>query len=109
MATNDGNRATYFFSVKSNTTYRYTATTAGDRFNVYAIKVNHNEPPTFSKSRYPYSENESNIRIIENTEASMQTPITDCTFTTGPDDKMVYIYLALDTKPTGVRIVEVES
>lgn len=107
IASDGSPRATYFFSVKPNTTYRYTATTAGDRFNVYAIKADHSEPPTYSNLLYPYNENEGNIRIIDNTVASRQSPITDYTFTTCPDDKMVYIYFALDTRPTGVRIVEV--
>lgn len=107
MASLEGNRTTYFFKVKPNTTYRYTATTPGDRFNVYAIKADHNEPPTFSPSIYPYNETADNIGIIDGTVANKQNPITDYTFTTGPNDMMVYIYSALNTRPTGVRIEEV--
>lgn len=111
-ATQDGNRTTYFFKVKPNTTYRYTATTAGDRFTVYAIKNEYDTPPTFVKSMYPYTETQNGIRAIENspiTNTDLHAATTDYTFTTGPDDKMVYIYLALEKKPTGVRIVEVEN
>ena len=109
MLTNNEGRTTYFFKVKPNTTYRYTAEIPGDRFNVYAIKTDHNEPPAFYKSTYPYKEAASNIRLINSTPAANQSPITDYTFTTGADDKMVYIYFSLNTRPTGVRIVEVES
>lgn len=108
-ASQEGDRTTYFFKVKPNTTYRYTATTAGDRFTVYAIKNEYDTPPTFVKSVYPYTETQNGIRAIENrpiTNTDLHTT-TDYTFTTGPDDKMVYIYFALEKKPTGVRIVEV--
>lgn len=108
LATESQSRKTYFFACQPSTTYRYTATTAGDRFNVYAIKTEHNEPPAFSVIKYPYNETADNIRIIDNTNASKQPPIADYIFTTGPDDKMVYIYLALNTRPTGVRIVELD-
>lgn len=110
-ATQDGNRTTYFFKVKPNTTYRYTATTAGDRFAVYAIKNEYDTPPTLVKGGYPYTETQNGIRAIENrpiTNTDLHNT-TDYTFTTGPDDKMVYIYFALNIRPTGVRIVEVES
>ena len=65
-ATLEGNRTTYFFKVKPNTTYRYTATTAGGRFTVCAIKNEYDTPPTFVKSMYPYTETQSGIRAIEN-------------------------------------------
>lgn len=103
MASNGGERTTYFFKVKPNTTYRYTAITSGDRFAVYTLTVEHDTPPSYQREQIPYNDTVVNIIKNNNYDAS----ITDYTFTTGPNDKMVYIYFALNTKPTGVRIVEV--
>lgn len=105
MSSNGGERTTYFFKVKPNTTCRYTAITSGDRFAVYALTVEHDTPPSYQSVQIPYNDTVVNIIKNNNYDAS----ITDYTFTTGADDKMVYIYISLNTKPTGVRIVEVES
>ena len=109
MATAGDSRATYFFACKPNTTYRYTATTGGDRFCIFALKQLYDYPPTFIANTFPYSVSSENIRIIENRNSAQINNTKDYTFTTGTDDKMVYIYFALNTRPTGVRIVEVES
>lgn len=103
------NRTTYFFACKPNTTYRYTATTAGDRFCIFTLKTLHDDPPAYISSAFPYRETADNVSIIENSNTPQINATTDYTFTTGLDDKMVYIYFALNTRPTGVRIVEVES
>lgn len=103
------NRTTYFFACKPNTTYRYTATTAGDRFCIFTLKTLYDDPPAYISSAFPYRETADNVSIIENSNTSQINATKDYTFTTGPDDKMVYIYFALNTRPTGVRIVEVES
>lgn len=107
LSTESQPRETYFFACKPNTTYRYTATTAGDRFNVYSIKQLFDYPPEFAVNLYPYRVSASDIRIIENRNIPQVQSTKDYTFTTGPDDKMVYVYLALNTRPTGVRIVEI--
>lgn len=101
-------RSTYFFACKPNTTYRYTATTGGDRFCVYSIKQLYGYPPKYtSTGAFPYGVSSSDIRIIENRNTTQINSTKDYTFTTGQDDKMVYIYFALEKRPTGVRIVEV--
>lgn len=97
-------RTTIFFKVKPNTTYRYTSLTAGDRFNIYAIDGTHNIPPVPTPQASPYSDN---VRIIEGTLPAQQPPITDYTFTTSSTDRMVYIYCALSTRPTGIYVREV--
>lgn len=108
MSTTGNLRTTYFFAVKPNTTYRYTAKTAGDRLSIYAIKQSYDYPPSFiSNNKFPYNETADNIGIIENRNSAQVYATTDYTFTTGPDDKMVYIYFSLEKRPTGVRIVEV--
>lgn len=99
-----GTRMTFFFKVKPNTTYRYTSLTAGDRFNIYAIDGTHNIPPVPTSQATPYS---STVHIIEGTPATRQLPITDYTFTTSSTDRMVYIYCALETKPTGIYVREI--
>lgn len=109
MASADDSRTTYFFECKPNTTYRYTATTGGDRFCIFALKQLYDNPPEFAANTYPYSVSSGNIRIIENSNTPQINSTTNYTFTTDSEDKMVYIYFALNTRPTGVRIVEVES
>lgn len=105
-ATESMPRATYFFACKPNTTYRYTAETPGDRFCVCTLKTLYDYPPAFIAG-FPYRETADNVSIIENRNTQQINTTKDYTFTTGADDKMVYIYFALNTRPTGVRIVEV--
>ena len=104
-ASSGGNRAVFFFNCKPNTTYRYTALTAGDRFGIYALNASHDTPPVFNNNSFPYGAASSDIHIIENRNAQFTT--TDYTFTTSSTDRMVYIYCALDTRPTGIFVREV--
>lgn len=108
LATPSQPRATYFFACKPNTTYRYTAKTGGDRFCVYVLKQLYDYPPAYTNTgAFPYGVSSSDMRIIENRNTAQINTTKNYTFTTGADDKMVYIYFALNTRPTGVRIVEV--
>ena len=98
------NRVLYFFNVKPNTTYRYTAKTPGDRMYIFALSNSHDTPPVPGEEQLPYGET---VRVIKNTYTDSQ--LLDYTFTTDPNDRMVYMCIAREVKPTGVRIVEVES
>ena len=98
------NRALYFFNVEPNTTYRYTAETPGDRMYLFSLPNSHDTPPELVPEAYPYNESP---RIIKTTYT--QEELSSCTFTTGSNDRMVYLCIAREIRPTGVRIVEVES
>lgn len=98
-----GNTAVFFFRCKANTTYRYTSTTAGDRFSIFALDQSHDRPPVLQLNVAPYSDN---IRVILK-DAPDPTSIRDYTFTTSSTDRMVYIYCALNTRPTGIYVREI--
>lgn len=98
------NRALYFFTVKPNTTYRYTAETPGDRMLIYALSNSHDTPPVPEAEKTPYNES---VRVIKTTYTDSQ--LLDYTFTTGSSDRMIYLCIAREVRPTGVRIIEVES
>ena len=98
------NRVLYFFNVKPNTTYRYTAETPEDRLYIFALSNSHDTPPVPVAEQTPYGET---VRVIKNNY--INSDLSNYTFTTGPNDRMVYMCIAREVKPTGVRIVEVES
>lgn len=71
---------------------------------IFALSNSHDTPPVPVAEQTPYGET---VRIIKNNYTNSQ--LLDYTFTTGSDDRMVYMCIARDVKPTGVRIVEVEN
>lgn len=95
-------RALYFFNVKPNTTYRYTAEVPGDRMFVYALPHSHDTPPVPIQEQSPYGESVHIIKASYTTEE-----LSSYTFTTSSTDRMVYLCIAREVRPTGVRIVEV--
>lgn len=71
---------------------------------IYALSNSHDTPPIPEAEKTPYGES---VRVIKSTYTNSQ--LLDYTFTTGPNDRMIYMCIAREVKPTGVRIVEVES
>ena len=88
-----GNRRTYFYIAKPNTTYTFSCDTSGDRFVLYEFnRIINLDDYTTSKNLYPTK------KII------IQGGVTEYTFTTAENTKMVGIYYALNTIPTNIQI-----
>ena len=88
-----GNRRTYFFIAKPNTTYTFSCDTSGDRFVLYEFnRIINLDDYTTSNNLYPTK------KII------IQGGTTEYTFTTAENTKMVGMYYALNTIPTNIQI-----
>lgn len=94
-------RALYFFRVKPNTTYRYIAEVPGDRMFIFALSNSHDTPPVPEAEKTPYNERVRIVKKIYTTE-----DLSSYTFTTSSTDRMVYMCIAREVRPTGVKIVE---
>lgn len=93
-ASDGGNRLTYWFKCKPNTKYTFYCITEGDKFGVFGSTTLYSVPPT----TWP------NGTVYRN--ASTPLNGNQYTFTTNATDKMIYLYLAIDVRPTGVFIYE---
>ena len=89
-----GNRRTYFFKVKPNTAYTFSCNTIGDRLYIceYNQFIN---PANYSISNRLFSDN-----IICN----LGTGMSEYSFTTSSNSKMVGIYYSLNIIPTDIQI-----
>lgn len=93
-ASSGGNRRTYFYIAKPNTTYTYSCDTSGDRFVLYEFnRIINLDDYTTPNNLYP-------------TKKIIIPPgvLTEYTFTTAENTKMVGIYYALNTIPTNIQI-----
>ncbi len=90
-------KLTFWFSCKPNTTYRITWEQSGDRFCVYGTDTELLSPPSnWDRASTVYRATTAAYPVSGYYE-----------FTTNYTNKMIYVYLALNTRPNGVVIKQV--
>ena len=89
-----GNRKMYFFKVKPNTAYTFSCNTIGDR--LYICEYNQFINPANYSS--------SNRILPDNVICNLGTGMSEYSFTTSSNSKMVGIYYSLNTIPTDIQI-----
>lgn len=98
LGTTGSPRLTFFFPCKPNSTYRISVGTWGDRLGVYSAIADWIEPP----SSTPASGN-----TVHRYGSDVPTNAY-YEFTTNSTDNWVWVYFALNSRPTGVSIKKVQ-
>ena len=94
-----GERGTYFFECKPNTSYTISASSMGDRFTVFGYNTNVN-PLSATTNNIIYA----NDKFISK-EVTSGVPAS-YTFTTGANTQMCAAYYSLNVRPNNLQIEE---